>query len=129
MAGVSFSIIHFNNGMHGWGYSEAQYSGGLPGLISALSAKAPKAKLIWATTTPVRKDAVDEGRTNSRIDERNRLAAVVMRRDGIQIDDQHALMMDHQDMHGDDVHFTKEGSELQARAVVSSVREALKPPS
>lgn len=126
MAGVPFSVVHFNNGMHGWGYSEAQYSGGLPGLMLALRTQAPKARLIWATTTPIRKDAPDVGRTNARIDERNRLAAVVTRRDRVSVDDQHALMMEHQDMHEDDVHFSKEGSALQAKAVAASVRKILK---
>jgi len=50
----------------------------------------------------------------------------VTRRDGILIDDQHALMLEHQDMHGDDVHFTKEGSALQAKAVAACVRKTLK---
>jgi lysophospholipase L1-like esterase len=126
MASVPFSVVHFNNGMHGWGYSEVQYSNGLPGLISALRAGAPKSKLVWATTTPIRKDAPDVGRTNMRIEERNRLAAAVMRRDAISIDDQHALMMEHQDMHGDDVHFTKEGSAMQAKKVADSLRGILK---
>jgi hypothetical protein len=126
MVGVPFAVIHFNNGMHGWGYSEAQYAGGLPAFVTALRRGSSKAKLEWATTTPVRKDAVDVGRTNARIDERNRLAAVVMAREHIPIDNQHGLMIKHQDLHGDDVHFTKEGSILQAREVVASVKEKLK---
>lgn len=127
MAGVPFSVVHFNNGMHGWGYSETQYSGGLPDFISALRRGAPKAMLIWATTTPIRKDATDEGRTNVRIDERNRLAGVVMRHEAISVDDQHALMSEHQDMHGDDVHFTKEGSAMQTKKVADALKAILKP--
>jgi hypothetical protein len=129
MVGVSFAVIHFNNGMHGWGYSDAQYAGGLPVFVAALRRGSSKASLEWATITPVRKDAEDVGRTNARIDERNRLAAVVMAREHISIDDQHALMIKHQDLHGDDVHFTKEGSVLQAREVVASLKEKLKPSS
>src|ERR1700733_12110149 len=26
MIGVSFDVVHFNNGMHGWGYSEGEYA-------------------------------------------------------------------------------------------------------
>jgi len=129
MAGVPFTVVHFNNGMHGWGYSEAQYSGGLLGFVVVLRRASPKASLIWATTTPVRKDATGVGATNIRIDDRNRLAAVVMARERISIDDQHALMIDHQDLHSDDVHFTEKGSALQAHAVAASVRDALRPRS
>jgi hypothetical protein len=127
MVRISFAVVHFNNGMHGWGYSEAEYADGLPSFIAALRRGAPKAKLMWATTTPVRKDAADVGRTNARIDERNHLAAAVMMREHIPSDDQYALMIKHQEMHGDDVHFTKEGSALQAHKVASSLKERLKP--
>jgi hypothetical protein len=126
MVGVSFAAIHFNNGMHGWSYSETQYAGGLPTFIVALRKGASKAKLVWATTTPVRKDAADVGRTSARIDERNHLAAAVMMREHIPSDDQYALMIKHQEMHGDDVHFTKEGSVLQAHQVAASLKEELK---
>src|SRR6267378_4755106 len=27
---VSFAVVHFNNGMHGWGYTEAQFQSGFP---------------------------------------------------------------------------------------------------
>jgi hypothetical protein len=29
MEHVSFRVVHFNNGMHGWGYTEAQFESGL----------------------------------------------------------------------------------------------------
>ncbi|HEY1190437.1 MAG TPA: hypothetical protein VGE74_22580, partial [Gemmata sp.] len=30
---AKFDVIHFNNGMHGWGYSEDEYAKALPELI------------------------------------------------------------------------------------------------
>jgi len=125
MMGLKFAVIHFNNGMHGWGYTEQQYAAGLPGMVAALRAGGPRAKLIWASTTPVLHDSAKGESTNARIEERNRLAAVVMRRDGIPTDDQHALMLKHQDMHNGDVHFTAAGSALQAEQVAAAIREAL----
>ncbi len=125
MMGVKFVAVHFNNGMHGWGYTEQQYAAGLPAMVDALEAGAPGAKLIWSTTTPVRKDSTTDGATNARIDERNRLAAAVMTRAGIPTDDQHALMLPHTDMHTDDVHFKAEGSTIEATQVTATIREAL----
>ncbi|MDE3148297.1 MAG: SGNH/GDSL hydrolase family protein [Acidobacteriota bacterium] len=125
MMGLKFGVIHFNNGMHGWGYTEQQYAAGLPGMVTALRAGAPRAKLIWASTTPVLHDSAKGESTNARIDERNRLAAAVMRRDAIPTDDQHALMLKHQDLHNGDVHFTAAGSALQAEQVAAAIREAL----
>ncbi len=125
MIGVPFAAIHFNNGMHGWGYTEEQYAAGLPGMIDALRMGAPKSVLVWASTTPVLHDAAEGGATNARIDERNRLAAAAMSHNGIAIDDQHALMLKHQDLHSGDVHFTEQGSAMQAVEVAASLRKAL----
>jgi lysophospholipase L1-like esterase len=129
MMGLKFVVVHFNNGMHGWGYTEQQYAAGLPGMISALREAAPQATLIWATTTPVLHDstsgAATGGSSNARIDERNRLAAAIMSKEGIATDDQHALMLGHQDTHNGDVHFTEAGSAIQAAQVAQNIRQAL----
>jgi hypothetical protein len=125
MMGLTFAVIHFNNGMHGWGYTEKQYTEGLPAMIEALSEGAPQAVLVWASTTPVLHDSTDGQSTNARIDERNRLAEVVMKNDRIALDDQHALMVKHPELHNGDVHFTEEGSALQATQVAGSVRVGL----
>jgi lysophospholipase L1-like esterase len=125
MMGVKFAVVHFNNGMHGWGYTEAEYAAGLLPMINALHAGAPTAKLIWTSTTPVRKDSATGGATNARIDERNRLAAAIVARQKLPIDDQHALMLPHADLHSDDVHFKEEGSAMQAAQVAAAVRAAL----
>lgn len=124
MMGVKFAVLHFNNGMHGWGYTEQQYAAGLPGMIAALRAGAPGATLLWATTTPVLHDSTTGESTNPRIDARNQLAAVLMTKDGIATDDQHALMQQHQDTHNGDVHFTEAGSAIQAAQVAQTIRQA-----
>jgi hypothetical protein len=63
--------------------------------------------------------------TNARIDERNRLAAAVMNRERIAIDDQHGLMVKHPEMYNGDVHFTEAGSALQAVQAAATIREAM----
>jgi GDSL-like Lipase/Acylhydrolase family len=125
MMGISFAVIHFNNGMHGWGYTEKQYADGLPGMIAALRAGAPHAVLVWANTTPVLHDSTNGQSTNARIDERNLLAAALMKNDRIAVDDQHGLMVKHPELHNGDVHFTKAGSALQAVQVAGSIRSVL----
>lgn len=128
MMGVSFAVIHFNNGMHGWGYTEQQYSAGLPGMVAALRTPQPHAALVWASVTPVLHDSTKGEATNARIDERNRLAAACMVHEGLSIDDQHALMLQHQALHADDVHFNEEGSGIQAAQVAATIRPALPRP-
>lgn len=126
IAPTSFAVIHFNNGMHGWAYTEQQYSQGLGSLISAIRQLAPHAVLIWASTTPVGKPA-EAGATNPRIDERNKLALTLMQHQHIPIDDQHALMLDHQDLHQGDVHFTPAGSSIQAQQAAQQILKLLPP--
>jgi hypothetical protein len=121
---ANFAVIHFNNGMHGWGYTEQQYSQGLPAFAVAVRKLSPSASLIWASTTPVRKPT-SAGATNERVHQRNQLALAVMKRAHIAIDDQESLMLQHQDLHQDDVHFTPAGSALQATQVAQTILQAL----
>src|SRR3954465_5340602 len=46
---MKLDVIHFNNGMHGWQHSEAEYRQAFPKFIKTIRAHAPKAMLIWAT--------------------------------------------------------------------------------
>jgi len=125
MTGLNFAAIHFNNGMHGWGYTEQQFIAGLPEMIAALRAGAPKAVLVWATCTPALHDSTKDETTNARVDERNRLAAALMTREGIAMDDQHTLMAQHRDLYTDDVHFTEVGSAIQAAQAADILRRVL----
>ncbi len=126
MENVSFRIIHFNNGMHGWGYSEAQYEAALPDLLRVVEALVPSRNaLIWATTTPVESKAFN-GATNGRVDERNRLALTKVRAAGIAVDDQHALMMKHLNTYEDTVHFGPAGAALMGDQAAETIRAALK---
>jgi hypothetical protein len=120
----AFSVIHFNNGLHGSEYTEAQYAAGLPGLIHEFKKDSPGSRLIWATITPIRKDN-PKGPTNARIDARNAAALAVMKQDGIPVDDQHALMLDHPDLHLDDVHFNDKGTAVQGVQAVASIEAAM----
>jgi len=124
LAAMPFAVVHFNNGMHGWRFTEAEYAASLPGVVNTLKKLQPQAHLVWTNTTPVRKDS-DTGATNARIDQRNRDAAQAMQRLAIATDDQHTLMLPHADMHADDVHWTAAGSDLQAEQVAASIRKQL----
>jgi len=121
---VTFSVVHFNNGMHGWAYSEAEYRAAFPSLIAELHALAPKAALVWATTTPVKVDT-EPGPTNSRILARNSIAQSFVKEARISIDDQHALMAEHPDLYLDGVHYNEQGSNLQGVQAAKSIRRLL----
>ena len=119
--GVTFSVVHFNNGMHGWAYSEKEYRDAFPGFLSEIRAIAPKAALIWATSTPVKKET-EPGPTNARVDARNAIAESLVKPAGITINDQHALMVQHADLYLDGVHFNDQGTVIQGKQAAQLIR-------
>ena len=122
--GVQFSVVHFNNGMHGWAYSEAEYREAFPSFVSEIRTIAPKAALIWATSTPVKKET-EPGPTNARVDARNGIAQTLVKPAGIVIDDQHGLMVQHADLYQDSVHFNDAGAAMQGKQAAEVIRGEL----
>ena len=123
-----FAVIHFNNGLHGWGYTEEQYKVGLLRLMETFEKHAPDAKLVWTTTTPVREsgDLSKVSERTERVKARNRIAAAIMKQRGIPTDDLYGLVEQHPDWHsGDGVHFNGKGKEAQAAGVAESVLKCL----
>jgi lysophospholipase L1-like esterase len=127
MESVPFRVVHFNNGMHGWTYSEAEYKAGFPDYLAKIRAIAPEAALIWATTTPVKAESAP-GPTNARIRERNSIAQVLIQAAAIPIDDQYALMLKYPDRYQDNVHFDNQGSVIQGQQTAQDIRNLLSKP-
>ena len=127
--GVAFSVVHFNNGMHGWAYSEREYREAFAAFLAEIRTIAPKAALIWATTTPVKKDTEKDapapGPTNARVEARNAIAEKLVKPAGIAIDDQHGLMLKHTELHQDNVHFSEEGAAIQGKQAAELIRGLL----
>jgi hypothetical protein len=120
----TFQVIHFNNGMHGWAYDDNTYAAGLPGMIDLLRKQDPAARLIWATTTPTRRDDPKDHPV-ARIAARNAAAIALMKQQAIAIDDQFALMQAHGDLHLDDVHFNDAGAQLQGDQAARMIQDVL----
>jgi len=122
---VHFAVVHFNNGMHGWDYKESDYEKGFPLFIHAMKKSfGSRVALIWASTTPVKKDQ-DGGASNARITARNSIAQHVLHGMPIAVDDQYTLMLQHGDLYADSVHFNSAGSQLQGDQAVHYIRAAL----
>jgi hypothetical protein len=124
MVGIRFAVVHLNNGMHGRTYSEADYRARYPRFLATVKSQWPAARCIVATTTPVRMDD-EESPANARIVERNVIAGEYAAKAGCSIDDQHALMLQHQDLHDGNVHYTAAGAHVQAEQVAALILRAL----
>lgn len=122
---VRFRVVHFNNGMHGWGYTEAQYGAAFPSFLHAVHSLAGKdGALVWASITPVKSDAAN-GATNPRIQERNAIAEALIKHAGIELDDQYKLMQQHEDLYQDSVHFNTTGAQIQGDQAAATIRSVL----
>jgi len=132
LKGTKFDVIQFNNGMHGWQHTEAEYRKAFPKLMKTIRSRAPKARLIWATTTPLRDGKGVTGDTNAkysdeRIGARNAIAAKFVTAQNIPIDDLNAAMRGHPEYHSDNVHFNGQGIQIQAAQVSAEVAKLLPP--
>lgn len=123
-----FSAIHFNNGLHGWGYTEDQYRDGLLRTVAAVKQHSGDAKFIWATTTPMREssDLQKFSEQTERVKVRNQLAAEIMKQHGVSTNDLFEFVKDHADWQSTDgVHFNANGNEGLAKQVAESVMKHL----
>ena len=120
-----FAVIHFNNGLHGWAYTEDQYKVSFGVFLDLLEREAHGAKLVWASTTPVL-DSSGMGDHAGRVAKRNAIAAELTRPRGIPTNDLHALVAGHAEYFSKDgVHFSKKGKRLQGEQVAAVVGKAL----
>lgn len=128
LTSTRFDLVHFNNGLHGWDYSEDEYQRYFPELIGAIRGHQKQARLIWATTTPVRVIGnlnEFEARTQ-RVKIRNTIAAQLLAGENISVNDLFALGEQHAQYYRDDgVHFHPDGVLALARQVADVISSRL----
>jgi lysophospholipase L1-like esterase len=96
--------------------------------LDAIRKQAGNAKLIWATTTPVRErsDLKKFGERTERVKVRNQLAAEIMKERAIPSNDLFGLVENQPDWYSSDgTHFNAKGKEAQAKQVAESVAGCL----
>ncbi|MGA3328359.1 MAG: SGNH/GDSL hydrolase family protein [Terriglobia bacterium] len=125
-----FSVIHINNGLHGWTYTEEQYRQSLPKLMETLKKYGKGAVIIWGTTTPRRNPSnpTQLALDNGRVQERNRLAVEYMTQHGIAVDDLYNLVADHPEYYNlpqDSTHFNPQGQAVEGKQVSEIILRSL----
>lgn len=131
------AVVHFNCGLHDLKVSRSkktpqvsieEYEKNLREIVDRLQKKT-KARLIFATTTPIRdelhaKRKGDTDRHEADVKRYNDVALKVMKEKGVEIDDLHAVVTKagiEKIQRTDGTHYTAEGSKTLAKAVVKSV--------
>ncbi len=119
LAQNEYAVIHFNMGLHSFHEGKARIADDafeplMRQFVEFLRQHAPKAKLLWASTTPVTiKDKVDtlDPESNAIVVRHNAMAAKVMNDAKIPIDDLNQLMIPKLSlMCGDTLHWKATGS-------------------
>jgi len=137
---TKWDVIHFNHGLHDLKYVDEKgrrvspaegkqqipiddYARNLEKLARRL--KKSRARLIFATTTPVPEGA--QGRVPGDAKRYNDAALAIMKKHRIPVNDLYAFALPRLDeiQRPRDVHFTKEGSRLLAEQVAENIRAAL----
>jgi hypothetical protein len=122
--GYEYAVVQFNNGLHGFGYTEAEYEAGYRKAVALIREKAPKAKLVLALTTPIR--ATDDRlKFNPRVEARNAFVTTLATEVGAGVDDLFAISNGHPELYSDSHHYKKEGIALQADRVAACVAALL----
>jgi hypothetical protein len=126
--GYEFEVIHFNNGLHGWDYSEEQYAEGYQAVAAWIADHAPKARIILALTTPVwvknQRGRLDE--KTQRVRQRNQAVRNIASQKSLAVNDLFDLTIDHSEYFSDDgVHFKDEGKEILGAHVAEAIRNVM----
>ena len=116
---AKYDVVHFNNGLHSLQTAEEDYEKGLRAALAMIRAKQPGAKIIWATSTPLK----DPEKTE-KAKRLNAVAAkVISEFEDIEVDDLFSEMdpLDRETNWGDTYHFVPEVQASQAKIVVHSI--------
>ena len=129
LSNYDFAVIHFNNGLHGFDYTEEEYRADIPEFLEVVKKFAPNAKLIWATSTPMRMPSPNLQEIDpktERVVARNEIVVDAAEKERIPVDDLYNLVKDHSEYWSNDgVHFKPEGQAVQAKQVAEYVQNAL----
>jgi hypothetical protein len=94
-----YDVVHFNMGLHGWQkgrIKEGTFEPLTRAYVEVIKAKLPKAKIIWASSTPVTvkgKPTQLDPAINPNIIEQNRMAARVMQEERVPVNDFYSLLV------------------------------------
>jgi len=125
----AYKVIHFNNGLHARHLSDEEYIEGLEIYIRLIEEHSQGAKLIWASSTPIRTTVkgypLDE-KLNGMVLRRNAAAAKIMEAHKIPINDLYSVVVGKPEFSaGDGYHYTQEGYQSLGKVVAEQIAEKI----
>ena len=127
-----YDVVHANMGLHGWPVGrikERTFEPLTKAYIEVIRKKLPKAKIIWASSTPVRTKG-KAGELDPVIDanilEQNRMSAKVMKEMNVPVNDFYSLLVGRLELaKADQFHWTAPAYRILAEAATRSICQAL----
>ncbi len=121
----NWDLIHFNFGIHDRRTKADDYEKRLEEIVKRL--KQTGAKVVWASSTPIPADWKEGPEMKAKLEEKNAIAAKVMERNGVEIDDLFTFITPHQSevQNPKDVHFNGKGYDLLGKQVAEYIEGAL----
>jgi hypothetical protein len=119
-----FRVIHLNNGLHGIAYSIDAYEKGMRLLITEIQKANPSATLVLATSTQVLPGY--GGISRKAVDERNAVVAKLAKEFKLQVDDLHAVTIEHPEFYlGDKIHYNGKGYAALGKQIAENLSPLL----
>ena len=131
LANGPYDVVHINLGLHGWQpgrIPQGQFEPLTKAFVEVIRRKCPKAKIIWASTTPIMVKGKPEldPELNPIIVEHNRMAAEVMAGMNVPVNDFYSRMVGQLELaRGNQFHWDAAGSRMLADAASKSIITAL----
>lgn len=121
----NWDLIHFNFGIHDRRTKSGDYEKRLEEIVQRL--KQTGAKVVWASSTPIPADWKEGPEMKAKLEEKNAIAAKVMERNGVEIDDLFTFITPHlaEVQNPKDVHFNGKGYDLLGKQVAEYIEGAL----
>lgn len=120
----TFALVHFNNGLHGVGYTEEEYRAGYEKALKAIQKHSPSAKLVLALSTPLNETSAANN-LNPRMNERNKIVSELAKTYGATVNDLHAISKGHPEYYTDAYHYKPAAIALQGKQVAATIKEQL----
>lgn len=125
----NWDVIHFNFGIHDRRTPVADYEMRLNSIVERL--KKTGAKVVWASSTPIPADWKEGPKMKTALEEKNAIAARVMKKQGVEIDDLFTFITPHlsETQNPKDVHFNGKGYDMLGKQVAKHLSGTLGLPS
>lgn len=124
LAHYQIDVVHFNNGLHGMGYTEKEYRDGYLKALKVITEMSPSASLILALSTPLQETS-NRNHLNPRIDARNEIVRELAVSFSAETNDLHSISRGNPEYYRDPYHFKPIAVKLQAAQVTERIIGAL----